>query len=67
MSSIFAYICGFKEYKIEDLEETLGALNGTHGEGWINISMEERRLFAALLREKIKELENSSGDIKKVE
>jgi len=34
----------------EKLEETLGALEGRHGEGWINITMSERRLFAQLLR-----------------
>ena len=36
-----------------ELEETLGALEGKHGEGWINITMKERRLFARLLRENI--------------
>lgn len=41
-------------YDIRDLEDTLGALEGPRGEhGWINITQEERRLFATLLREKI--------------
>lgn len=38
---------------INDLEEILGALRGKHGEGWINITMRERRLFAKLLEDRI--------------
>lgn len=43
--------------QIARLEETLGALEGKHGEGWINISVEERRLFARLIRQEISALE----------
>lgn len=32
------------------LENTLAALEGRHGDGWINITVRERRLFAKLLR-----------------
>ncbi|GEM_PF-2883680 len=39
-----------REWDISSLEATLGALEGKHGNGWINISMKERRLFAKLLR-----------------
>jgi hypothetical protein len=42
-----------------DLEETLGALQGKHGEGWINISMEERRVFASLLKDYINALDTN--------
>lgn len=35
------------------LDETLGALRGQHGEGWINITNQERRLFAKLLEAEI--------------
>lgn len=43
--------CGITDL---ELDETLGALEGKHGEGWINITMKERRLFARLLRDRIR-------------
>ena len=45
----------------EKMESTLGALEGKHGEGWIRISMEERRLFARLLRAAIRSLKESDN------
>lgn len=46
------------DFDINDLDDLLSTLKGFHGEGWINISMRERRLFAILLEHFIDQVDN---------
>lgn len=52
-------LAGADEDEIRGLEQTLGALEGRHGNGWINITMEERRIFTRLLRQALTAWESS--------
>lgn len=48
---------GFVPPTIEELDEILAAMRGIHGNGWINITVRERRVFAHLLEERIAVME----------